>query len=120
MKNKIIFIIFTLILTIGSCRKTDIVPTPKLDLGKVSTTMSFTSTPTLENQYTFGANVTPGSKYSVQISDFSGDIVSSQGLTADEEIETIKLNVEKINKGQYYLIFINTKGEEIKQILIIK
>jgi hypothetical protein len=118
--KKITFVIFALILIIGSCKKVDIVPTPKLDLGKVSTTMSFTSTPTLENKYTFGVNVTPGSKYSVQISDFSGDVVSSQGLTADQQIETIKLDIEKINKGQYYLIFINTKGEEIKQILIIK
>jgi hypothetical protein len=118
--KKITFVIFALILMIGSCKKVDIVPTPKLDLGKVSTTMSFTSTPTLENKYTFGVNVTPGSKYSVQISDFSGDVVSSQGLTADQQIETIKLDIEKINKGQYYLIFINTKGEEIKQILIIK
>jgi hypothetical protein len=118
--KKIKIVIFALILMIGSCKKVDIVPTPKLDLGKVSTTMSFTSTPTLENNYTFGVNVTPGSKYSIQISDFNGDVVSSQGLTADQQIETIKLDIEKINKGQYYLIFINTKGEELKQILIIK
>ena len=120
MKNKIIFIIFTLILTIGSCRKTGIVLTPKLDLGKVSTTMSFTSTPTLENQYTFGVNVTPGSKYSIQITNISGKVLHSQGLNADEPIEVIKLNTEKIESGMYDLIFINTQGGELKHPLIIK
>ena len=118
--KKIIFVIFALILTVESCRKSDYVPTPKMDLGKVSTSMSFTSKPTTENNYTFSVNVTPGSKYSAQITDFKGDVLFSQGLNADEPTETIKLDVEKISKGQYDLIFIDTKGDEIKQPLIIK
>jgi len=122
MKNttKALIIIVSFILTIGSCRKSDYVPAPKMDLGKVSTSMSFTSKPTTENNYTFSVNVTPGSKYSAQITDFKGDVLFSQGLNADEPTETIKLDVEKISKGQYDLIFIDTKGDEIKQPLIIK
>lgn len=122
MKNttKALIIIVSFILTIGSCRKSDYVPTPKMDLGKVSTSMNFASKPTTENKYTFSVNVTPGSKYSIQITDFKGDVLSSQGLNADETTETIKLDVEKISKGQYDLIFIDTKGDEIKQPLIIK
>jgi hypothetical protein len=122
MKNttKALIIIVSFILTIGSCRKSDYVPAPKMDLGKVSTSMRFNSKPTSENNYTFSVNVTPGSKYSVQITDFKGDVLSSQGLNADEPTETIKLDVEKISKGQYDLIFIDTKGDEIKQPLIIK
>lgn len=118
--KKITIAIFALIIIIGSCRKSDYVPAPKLDLGKVSTTMSFTSKPTVENNYSFGVNVTPGSKYSVQVTDIKGDVIHSQGVNADEPIELIKLDTEKINKGQYELIFIDTKGQEIKQILIIK
>ena len=120
MKNKIIFIIFTIILTIGSCRKSDYVPAPKIDLGKVSTTMSFTSKPTIENNYTFGINVTPGSKYSVQITNIKGDVLHSQGLNADEPIEIVKLDTEKINPGIYDLIFIDTKGSELKYPIVIK
>jgi adenosine/AMP kinase len=118
--KKIIFVIFALILTVESCRKSDYVPTPKVELGKVSTMMSFASKPTLENNYTVSANVTPGSKYSIQITDIKGDVLSSQGLNADEAVETIKLDVEKIKSGIYDLIFIDTKGDEIKQPLIIK
>ena len=122
MKNttKALIIIFGIILTIGSCRKTDYIPAPKIDLGKVSTTMSFTSVPTKENNYSFGVNVTPGSKYSVQITDIKGDVLYSQGVNADEPVEIVKLDTEKISRGQYELIFIDTKGQEIKQILIIK
>ena len=122
MKNttKALIIIFGIILTIGSCRKTDYIPAPKIDLGKVSTTMSFTSVPTKENNYSFGVNVTPGSKYSVQITDIKGDVLYSQGVNADEPVEIVKLDIEKISRGQYELIFIDTKGQEIKQILIIK
>jgi len=118
--KKITFIIFALILTIGSCRKSDYVPTPKIELGKVSTTMSFISKPTAENNYTVSTNVTPGSKYSVQITDIKGDVLSSQGLNADEAVEIIKLDVDKINPGVYDLIFIDTKGSELKYPIVIK
>ena len=118
--KKITFVIFALILMIGSCRKSDYVPTPKIELGKVSTMMSFASKPSVENNYTVLVNVTPGAKYSVQITDLKGDVLSSQGLNADEAVETVKLDVEKISRGQYDLIFIDTKGDEIKQPLIIK
>lgn len=122
MKNttKALIIIVSFILTIGSCRKSDYVPTPKMNLGKVSTSMNFASKPTTENKYTFSVNVTPGSKYSVQITDIKGDVLSSQGLNADEELETIKLNIDKINPGMYDLIFIDTKGNELKYPIVIK
>jgi len=118
--KKITFIIFTLILIIGSCRKSDYVPAPKIELGKVSTMMSFASKPSVENNYTVLVNVTPGAKYSVQITDLKGDVMSSQGLNADEAVETIKLNVDRINPGVYDLIFIDTKGSELKYPIVIK
>ncbi len=120
MKTKIIFTTLFFILLIDSCRKSDYVPAPKIELGKVSTTMSFTSKPTSENNYTFSVNVTPGSKYSAQITNLKGDVLSSQGLNADEELETIKLNIDKINPGMYDLIFIDTKGNELKYPIVIK
>jgi hypothetical protein len=82
--------------------------------------MNFASKPTVENNYTFKANVTPGSKYSIQITNIKGDVISSQGLNADETVETIKLDVDKINPGMYDLIFIDTKGSELKYPIVIK
>ena len=122
MKKLKIILIITFIVIIASCRKSEYIPTPKIDLGKVSTDMSFTSQPLLHNTntYSFQVKVTPGSKYSVQIADLSGEIFKSQGLVAKEEVETIELNTEKLPKGIYDLIFINIKGDEIKQPLIIR
>lgn len=122
MKNttKALIIIFSIILTIGSCRKTDYVPAPKIDLGKVSTTMGLISKPAVENNYTLRANVTPGSKYSFQITNLKGDVIKSQGLTADQEIETVTLDINKVPSGVYDLIFIDTKGNELKYPIVIK
>lgn len=120
MNKKIIFILLVIILTIDSCRKSDYVPAPKMDLGKISTTMNLISKPAVENNYTLKANVTPGAKYSIQISNLKGDVVKSQGLTADQETEIVTLDVSKIPSGMYDLIFIDTKGNELKYPIVIK
>lgn len=122
MKNttKALIIILSFVVTIESCRKSDIQPA-KIDLGIKSTTMKFNSTTTqVGENAVFTVSVTPGSKYAIQITDINGDIKLSKGLTADESIETIYLDVNKITSGAYDLIFIDTQGNEIKQPLIIK
>lgn len=124
MRNttKALIIIFSIILTIGSCRKSDYVPAPKLDLGKVSTTMSFASQIMLvnTNTYSFDVYTTIGSKYSIQVANMEGKVLLSKGLVADEVKENVTLNIENYPKGIYELIFIDTQGKEIKQPLIVK
>ena len=82
--------------------------------------MNVISKPTSENNYTLSVNVTPGSKYSVQITNIEGDVLSSQGLNADEKLEVVKLNTSKINSGVYDLIFMDVEGNELKYPIIIK
>lgn len=120
MNKKLIFILLVIVLTIDSCRKSDYIPAPKIDLGKVSTIMNLTSKPTAENKYTLEANVTPGSKYSFQIINLKGDVIKSQGLVADQETEIVILDVSKVSSGVYDLIFIDTKGNELKYPIVIK
>ena len=123
MKNttKALIIIGSIILTIGSCQKENIKPV-KIDLGKESTEMNFTSQPILNNTniYSFSVNTTIGAKYSVQVVNIDGEVVETQGLTSDEKIETVNVDVKNKSKGVYDLIFIDTKGNEIKQPLIVK
>lgn len=125
MKNttKALIIIISFIITIGSCQKPDYTPTPKIDMGVKSTAMNFVSLPVLDNTtnfYTFKVSVTPGSKYSFQINDIDGDVVTSQGLVADENIESVTMDVSKVNSGIYDLIFIDVNGNELKHPIIIK
>ena len=122
--KKILFVLAAITLTIGSCRKSDYVPQiipTAIDLGNKSTTMNFKSeTVQLNNTVSFDVAVTKGSKYSIQITDFKGDVVLTQGLNADDVTEKVTLNIDKIAVGAYDLIFIDTEGNEIKKPLIIK
>lgn len=124
MKNttKAILVILTFIVALASCQKQDVIPSVKpIDLGKKSSTMDFNSE-TVQNgtNISFKVNTTPGSKYSIQIVDFKGDVLKSQGLVADESVESVNISVDKIDVGAYDLIFIDTDGKEIKKPLIIK
>ena len=105
----------------GSCQKQNITPSKQFPLGIKSLSMDFATSPTqINNNITFKVNVTSGSKYSFQITDFKGEVIQSQGLTADASTETVSINVNKINMGVYDLIFMDIEGNEIKQPLIIK
>ncbi len=103
--KKIIFILAVITLCIGSCRKTNVVPTVKpsiIDLGKHSDSMSYNDIPRLNNgTLSINLNVTSGSKYSVQITDINGDEVASKGLVADAATELVTLDVSKLTPGFY-------------------
>ena len=122
MKRSTIIILSAIILTVAGCRKSEVMaPAPKIELGKVSTNMNFNSEAIQSsNKISFSVAVTPGSKYSFQITDFKGDVVKSQGLIADETLENVEISLDKVNVGAYDLIFIDTQGNEIKKPLIIK
>ena len=121
--KKIIFILAVITLSIGSCRKTDVVPTIKtsiIDLGKHSDSMSYNDIPRLNNgTLSINLNVTSGSKYSVQITDINGDEVASKGLVADATTELVTLDVSKLTPGFYDITVLDIAGGEIKSPIII-
>jgi hypothetical protein len=121
--KKIIFILAVITLSIGSCRKTDVVPTIKpsiIDLGKHSDSMSYNDIPRLNNgTLSINLNVTSGSKYSVQVTDINGDEVASKGLVADATTELVTLDVSKLTPGFYDITVLDIAGGEIKSPIII-
>jgi hypothetical protein len=121
--KKIIFILAVITLSIGSCRKTDVVPTVKpsiIDLGKHSDSMSYNDIPRLNNgTLSINLNVTSGSKYSVQLTDINGDEVASKGLVADAATELVTLDVSKLTPGFYDITVLDIAGGEIKSPIII-
>ena len=65
-------------------------------------------------------NVTPGSKYSFQITDIKGDVLVTKGLVSTATTEKVLVSIEKVPVGAYDLLFIDTDGNEIKSPIIIK
>lgn len=119
--KKIIFILTVIVLSIGSCRKTDVVPIKPIDLGTKSTTMSYVAPPkVVNNNLSATINVTPGAKYSLQLIDFNGDVVAKQGIAADQTTEIVTLDISKIKTGTYDVLLISTNGQELKNPIIIK
>jgi len=121
--KKIIFILAVITLSIGSCRKTDVVPTTKpsiIDLGKHSDSMSYNDFPRLNNgTLSINLNVTPGSKYSIQLNNFNGEEVITKGLSADSTNEIVTLDVSKLTPGFYDISILDVAGGEIKSPIII-
>jgi len=121
--KKIIFILAVITLSIGSCKKTDVVPTIKpsiIDLGKHSDSMSYNDIPRLNNgTLSINLNVTPGSKYSVQLNNFNGEEVITKGLVADAATELVTLDVSKLTPGFYDITVLDIAGGEIKSPIII-
>lgn len=121
MNKKIVFILTVVILSISSCRKNELTPIKPIDLGNKSTTMSYAAPPiVVNNTLSTTVNVVPGSKYSLQLVDFKGDVVAKQGIAADEVKEILTLDVSKVEVGSYDIILINTDGQELKNPIIIK
>ena len=120
--KKIIFILAVITLSIGSCKKenVNVVKPSIMDLGKHSTSMSYANIPLLNNgTLTINVNVTPGSKYSFQLTDISGNEVVSKGLTADANNETVTLDVSKLTPGFYDISVLDVAGGEIKSPILI-
>lgn len=104
-----------------ACTKVVSTPTPSIDLGRLSTTMSFVDRPVfVGGNLTFSVKGTVGSKYSIQITDIAGDVKLIQGITVDEEVEKVVMPLNKLEMGIYDIIFLDIKGNNIKQPLIKK
>jgi hypothetical protein len=115
-------IYITMIVVLIACTKhVDVVTPETIDFGKQSTGMSFTSFPITSNgTVTFSVQVTPGSKYSIQVINISGDIKVKQGLLAKDTIEKITVPLNQIGTGIYDVVVMDIQGNEIKQPIIKK
>jgi hypothetical protein len=120
--KKLIIIMGLITLTIGSCRKETrkgIKPSI-IDLGKHSDSMSHANIPLLKNgTLTLNLNVTPGSKYAIQLTNFGGEEVISKGLNADAINEIVTLDVSKLAPGFYDISILDVNGGEIKSPILI-
>jgi len=105
-----------IVLLIACTKHFDSLPTATIDLGKQSNAISFASLPTVSNGVvTFDVQTTPGAKYSIQITDISGDIKVKQGLLATDTLQKVSLPLDKLGVGIYDVTVMDIKGNEIKQ-----
>ena len=122
--KKTILLIAIIVLVIGSCRKSDYVPTikpNKIDLGTKSTSTGIKTITQTDNTVVAQFETTVGAKYSVQIIPFgSEEPVKKEGFTANDDITTKTYDLSTLPKRDYDLLFIDVEGKEVKYPLIIK
>jgi hypothetical protein len=122
--KKTILLIAIIVLVIGSCRKSDYVPTikpNKIDLGTKSTSTGIKTITQTDNTVVAQFETTVGAKYSVQIIPFgSEEPVKKEGFTADDDITTKTYDLSTLPKRDYDLLFIDVEGKEVKYPLTIK
>jgi hypothetical protein len=120
-KAQVILVILTIIVALGSCRKSDIVPMPKIDLGTKSTSTGIKTITQTGNTVVAQFETTVGAKYSVQIIPFgSEEPVKKEGFTANDDITTKTYDLSTLPKKDYDLLFIDVEGKEVKYPLTIK
>jgi PBP1b-binding outer membrane lipoprotein LpoB len=122
--KKTILLIAIIVLVIGSCRKSDYVPTikpNKIDLGTKSTSTGIKTITQTNNTVVAQFETTIGAKYSVQIIPFgSEEPVKKEGFTANDDITTKTYDLSTLPKKDYDLLFIDVEGKEVKYPLTIK
>jgi hypothetical protein len=118
---KKILILLTAILLLAACKKNPFTPEPVMVMGKNSEVMLYTSTPVITgNQLSFTMALTIGARYSFQLSDINGKVVITRGIEARSNTEHIIMDISNVEKGLYDLSVVDTKGNELKNPLIIK
>jgi hypothetical protein len=122
MKKVLALVLISIMISANGCRKTYLEPAPApIVLGNKSTTMNIISQPiVVGSNLELSVNVTPGSKYSFQITNMKGDVLVTKGLASTTTTEKVLVSIEKIPVGAYDLLFIDTDGNEIKTPIIIK
>ena len=120
-KLKVILVILTFIVGVASCRKSDIVPMPKIDLGTKSTSTAIKSIMQTDNTVVAQFETTVGAKYAVQIVPFgSEEPVKNYSFTATDDATTKTYDLSGLVRSDYDLIFIDVDGKEVKYPLVIK
>lgn len=120
-KLKVILVILTFIVGVVSCRKSDYVPMPKIDLGTKSTSTAIKSITQTGNTVVAQFETTTGAKYAVQIIPFgSEEPVKKDAFTANDDITIKTYDLSTLPKRDYDLLFIDVEGKEVKYPLTIK
>jgi PBP1b-binding outer membrane lipoprotein LpoB len=123
-KAQVILVILTIIVALGSCRKSDYVPTikpNKIDLGVKSTSTAIKAITQTDNTVVAQFETTAGSKYAVQIVPFgSEEPVKNYSFTATDDVTTKTYDLSGLSRSDYDLIFIDVDGKEVKYPLVIK
>jgi hypothetical protein len=120
MKN-IFFILLVIVFTIPSCKKEAKLNSIPLDVDKQSIRLGFNSIPIYNNSNIItNISVTVGTKYSVQLTDIFGEVVTSKGGVAASEVESVTIDTKDLKPGMYDIIVVDIKGKEIKQPINIK
>ena len=122
--KKTILLIAIIVLVIGSCRKSDYVPTikpNKIDLGTKSTSTAIKSITQTDNTVVAQFETTIGAKYAVQIIPFgSEEPIKKDAFTATDDVTTKTYDLSTLPKRDYDLLFIDVEGKEVKFPLTIK
>jgi hypothetical protein len=119
--DRILGLGFLITLLAVSCRKVDLPPLQVIDLGTTSTSTAIKSITQTGNIVTAEFETTIGSKYSVQIIPFGGEIPSKkEGFTATESVTKKVYDLSELSKKDYDLVFIDISGKEVKYPIVIK
>ena len=119
--DRILGLGFLITLLAVSCRKVDLPPLQVIDLGTTSTSTAIKSITQTGNIVTAEFETTIGSKYSVQIIPFGGEIPSKkEGFTATEGVTKKVYDLSELSKKDYDLVFIDISGKEVKYPIVIK
>ena len=119
--DRILGLGFLITLLAVSCRKVDLPPLQVIDLGTASTSTAIKSITQTGNIVTAEFETTIGSKYSVQIIPFGGEIPSKkEGFTATESVTKKVYDLSELSKKDYDLVFIDISGKEVKYPIVIK
>lgn len=113
-------IYFLMIGLLIACTK--VVSTPVIDLGEKATITKINSVypPITTGKVIANFSVTPGAKYSVQLTTMLGDVKYSTGFTADKELITKELDYSDVKSGDYVVVLLDISGNEYKQNITIK
>lgn len=78
------------------------------------------SSTVISGKLTIHLIVTPGAKYSLQLTDITNNIIKTHGVTADREDVLMELDYSTVPDGAYDLNLIDTSGNATKVPIIIK
>ena len=115
-------ILVTMVVFLSACTKIVQPPVPVIDLGQKATSTAITKvTPIVSNgNITVEMKVTPGAKYSLQVTNLLDDELKTVGFTANDTIYIQKMDLTSLKNGDYNLVLIDIAGKEVKTNIIIK
>ena len=121
MKKITLIVLIALIFIITGCSDLEVLSTPEINLGLVSTSTNIKSIETKGSNVIVKYGVTPSAKYSVQVFEFASvEPKKTLPFTAIDSVETKVYEFSDLNDGLYDLVLTDISGTSIKKPLLIK